>query len=167
MPNNPKAIYWDACVFLSYVNDMPERMPTLESLLESAAASNGAAKLYTSTLSHAEVAFSSSEQKQKRLTPEVEERINALWAAPGIVSVEPTEDIARAARSLIRQSMPQGQSLKPLDAIHLATAQWLSSEGFNLDEFHTYDKRLFGYASLIDVPIHEPRVAQPRLIVPA
>ena len=59
------AIYWDANVFLSYVNGMPEHLPTLDTLLEGSASGN--IKIYTSTLSVAEVAFATSEREQRTL----------------------------------------------------------------------------------------------------
>ena len=72
------AIYWDANVFLSYVNGMPEHLPTLDALLESSA-SGGGIRIYTSTLSVAEVAFAASEQKQGTLDSTMEQKIDGLW----------------------------------------------------------------------------------------
>ena len=46
MPDTPSIIYWGSCVFLSYVNGYPERIPTLEALLERSA--RGEFELYTS-----------------------------------------------------------------------------------------------------------------------
>jgi hypothetical protein len=33
MPEEPKRIYWDSCVFLLYIEGTPEWMPILDSLL--------------------------------------------------------------------------------------------------------------------------------------
>ena len=35
MADGRRIVYWDACVFLSYVNEVADRMPTLEGLLAS------------------------------------------------------------------------------------------------------------------------------------
>ena len=72
MPDTPTIIYWDSSAFLSYVNEHPDRISTLEALLESSA--NGTIELYTSTISHVEVAFGASEQQRRRLDPEIERK---------------------------------------------------------------------------------------------
>ena len=47
--------------------------------------------------------------------------------------------------------MPNEWSLKPMDAIHLATAQHLS-----VDAFHTYDGKLEKYQPGLGLKIEEP-----------
>ena len=163
MPDARKVIYWDSCVFLSYVNEMQDRMPVLDELLESS--SGGAVKLHTSTLTHVEVSFAAAEQRKRALDPQVEQRINALWSDPkAVVSVEYHDGIGQIAKGLIRNAITRGWSLKPLDAIHLSTAQWLVSEGLTVEEFHTYEKRLRKYEALVDFSIHEPYIQSPRLL---
>lgn len=165
MPGSLKNIYWDSNVFISYVNAIPERLSVLEALLEDSARDNGSIRLYTSTLAHTEVAFGISEQQNRRLDPAVEQRIDGLWLDTGTVnSVELQREIALLARGLIRQAVAKGWSLKPPDAIHLATAQWLSSIGLAVEEFHTYDQRLFRYASFVGFDIREPHTRQPRML---
>ena len=155
-------IYWDANPFLSYVNDYPGRMPTLDALLDSAA--RGGIKIYTSALSQVEVAFAASEQKRRVLDPREEQKIDALWSDLDVVEVvEYHNGIGRQARALIREGVTRGWSLKPLDAIHLATAQWLVSSGFAVDEFHTYDGGLEKYAALVGFRICEPYTPQPKM----
>ena len=163
MPDTPTIIYWDSSAFLSYVNEHPDRISTLEVLLESSA--NGTIELYTSTISHVEVAFGASEQQRRRLDPEIERQINSLWADPKVVvSVEYHGRIGQIARDLMREAVTRDWSLKPIDAIHLATAQWLASLGGEIDEFHTYDARLFRYSPIVNFSICEPRTLQPRMI---
>ena len=163
MPDTPAILYWDSSAFLSYVNEIPDRIPTLEALLESSA--NGIIELYTSTISHVEVAFGASEQQQRRLDPEIEQQIDSLWSDPKVVvSVEYHGRIGQTARDLMRHAVTRGWSVKPLDAIHLATAQWLSSLGIEIDEFHTYDTRLFKYVPIVDFNVCEPHTLQPRMI---
>ena len=163
MPDNHTDIYWDACVSLSYVNEHPDRMPTLEALLENSAV--GSIKIYTSALSQVEVAFAASEQMRKALDIQEEERIDSLWSDPDTIAlVEYHDSIGRQARALMRDAITRGWSLKPLDAIHLATAQWLIGVGFSVSEFHTYDSRLERYGPLVGFRICEPYTPQPRMI---
>lgn len=157
------AIYWDANAFLSYINEFSERMPVLEALLGSSA--GGGIQIYTSALSQVEVAFAASEQQQKVLDSAAERKINRLWDDPrAVVLVEYHDGIGRDARSLIRDAITYGWSLKPLDAIHLATARWLSRLGYQVAEFHTYDHALHKYNSLAGFQICEPYSAQPSMI---
>ena len=51
-----------------------------------------------------------------------------------------------------------------MDAIHLATAQWLADNGTEIDEFHTYDRGLDKYAALVGFKICEPYTAEPRML---
>ena len=156
-------IYWDANPFLSYINEYPDRMPALDALLDSSA--NGSVTIYTSALSQVEVAFAASEQKRRALDPQEEQKIDALWSDPGAVAlVEYHDGIGRQARALMRDAVTHGWSLKPLDAVHLATAMWLAQAGFQVDEFHTYDGALEKYATIVGFTICEPRTAQPRMI---
>ncbi len=76
--------------------------------------------------------------------------------------VEFHSDIAKEARTLIREALTRKWSLKPLDAIHLATARWLSKAGLSIDEFHTYDKGIFKYGSVVGFKIVEPNTQTPR-----
>ncbi len=163
MPDRKMDIYWDANPFLSYVNEHPGRMPTLGALLENNA--GGGVNTYTSSLSQVEVAFAASEQQRRALDPQEEQKIASLWSAPDAVSlVEYHNDIGQEARTLIRGAITRGWSLKPLDAIHLATAQWLSNVGFTITEFHTYDRALDKYGQIVGFRICEPYTAQPSMI---
>ena len=67
------------------------------------------------------------------------------------------------APKIIYEGLPKGRRLKPMDAIHLATAQWLSSAGLRVEEFHTYDQGLFRYNSELGFQIVEPRIENPRM----
>ena len=164
MPDTRKILYWDSCVFLSYVNEMQDRMPVLDALLESNH-SGGTVKLYTSMLTQVEVSFAASEQQKQILDPQVEQRITSLWSDPeAVVSVEYHDGIGQVAKGLIREAITRGWSLKPLDAIHLATAQWLASVGLQVEEFHTYDDRLWKYGPIVGFCIGEPYTQAPKLL---
>jgi predicted nucleic acid-binding protein len=159
MPDGPPRIYWDACVFLSYINAIPDRMPTLEDLLQQS--SQGTIEIITSSISIVEVAWEASEKAKRELSQEIEDRIDTLWSnRETIMVVEYHELIAKDARTLMRNGIPQGWSLKPMDAIHFATAQRLS-----VSQFHTYDKTIPTYQSLVGFQIREPFVEQGKLFV--
>ena len=163
MPDSPKAIYWDSCVSLSYINAVPARIQALDSLLDDCA--KGLISLYTSDISRVEVAFAVSEKEQRVLDPETERRIDSLWNDPKIFTmVEFHSDIAKEARTLMRQAIPNGWSLKPLDAMHLATASWLSKAGVAIEEFHTYDGSLTKYGAIVGFRVSEPTITNPRLL---
>ena len=163
MPDDPQIIYWDANNFLSYINEHPDRMPVLEALLENS--TTGSIQLYTSEVSRVEVAFALVERQRRALDSQTEELIDSLWADTATITmVEYHSGISSVARGLMRQAVPHDWSLKPLDAIHLATAQWLLNVGIQVEEFHTYDKSLEKYGSLVGFKICEPYTANPRMI---
>ena len=163
MPSAAKAIYWDSNCFLSYVDAAPDRIDALETLLASSA--GGETWLYTSAISQVEVAFGASERKRQALDPNVERQINSLWADPEVVAVVDYHSfIGEIAKGMIRDAVARGWSLKPVDAIQLATAQWLRSEGVAINEFHTYDRNLFRFADICGFRILEPYIEQPNLL---
>lgn len=67
---------------------------------------------------------------------------------------------ARDARSLIRGAVADGLSLKPGDAVHLA-----SGRAIGCAEFHTYSKDLPRFSALTGLTIIEPYIAQGQLPV--
>jgi len=82
-----------------------------------------------------------------------------LWEAnPVIDIVEFHDEIATLARDLIRDAMSRSWGLTPIDAIHLATAQW-----YKVHEFHTYDGGLEKYSENIGFQVCEPYVLQSKL----
>ena len=164
MPDSRKAIYWDSNCWLSYINAIPDRLSVLDALLDASSTESGGIRLYTFALSKVEVAFSATEQNKKALDRETEQRIESLWGDPdAVVLVEFHDGIANSARDLIRGAITQGRSLKPLDAIHLATAKWLSDRGNLVDEFHTYDSQLLKWSQTLDFNGIRPYAPQPRM----
>lgn len=158
MPSNPSRIYWDSCVFLSYLDAIPERMPTLDALLYRAQ-TDSQLEIVTSTVSVVEVAFATDERGKDQLRAEELEKIEAFWADSSAFRLaEFHRLIATDARGLIRAAVAQGLSLKPMDAVHLATAQRLG-----VQDFHTYDERLFRFDRLFNFPIRHPFTEQLRL----
>lgn len=160
MPSPRRHIYWDAPVWLSYINGDADRLPTLDALLANSSSSNGTIEIHTSTVSLVEVAFAKAEQDKKALDLTVEQQIDELWADRAALKlVELHEAITREARQIIRLAMTRGWSLKPIDAIHLATAKCSQCE-----EFHTYDAPLLKYSNDVGFPIVEPHTQQPKLL---
>jgi len=155
MADEIRRIYWDACVFLSYINEVASRVEVIDELLNKARAREF--ELLTSSLSHAEVAFASIEKERGRLDPDIENKIDELWR-PGspVTTVEFYDLIGIEARTLMRQGIAQGWGLlRPADAMHLATARRMQ-----VAEMHTYDERLLKWNGHVAFPIQEPFVAQ-------
>jgi predicted nucleic acid-binding protein len=159
MPGKLRLLYWDSCVFLSYINADPGRIDTLDAILDEIYKSNGEMKIVTSILTKIEVAGAAIEYSTRILSSAVEQKIDALWNDESVIGlIELHDGIAMRARELMRQALTQGWSLKPPDAIHLASAQWLGVE-----ELHTYDDKLPRYGTMIGCKICEPYITQLRL----
>ena len=142
--------YWDACVFLSAINGNDDRVHIIEAILEDCDLGN--VEVYTSMLSITEVAFAEAEKATKILNSEVEKNIEALWLPPSPIKlVEIHEFVLRDARKLMRLAIEKGFSLKPADAIHLATSQRL-----DINAIHTYEPRWFKYQDIISRKITFP-----------
>lgn len=155
MPDEPRRIYWDANVPLSYLNGVADRVPVIDELFRQARA--GEIELLTSTISRVEVAYIQGEEKAGALDEQAEAAIDALWS-PGapIKTVELYDLIENKARALIRQGISQDWGkLKPMDAIHLATAQQMA-----VVEFHTYCKKLHKWDGKIGFSVTNPQIAQ-------
>ena len=154
----PTRYYWDACVFLYVIDANPNHMPILKAMLEDC--DKGEIEIYTSTLSITEVAFAQAEKDIQFLDPAIEEKIDKLWFPPSPIKlVEIHTFITFKAKILIRNAVTRGWSLKPADAIHLATAQ-----DADIFECHTYDNEwLDKYFKLVTYKITQPHTTTPFL----
>jgi predicted nucleic acid-binding protein len=158
MPDR-KRVYWDACVFLRYVNDDKDSAPTIDQILQQAEKLNSGIQIVTSIISLTEVSGGIEYQGRVLLTQEIEDRVNKLWEDRRTINlVEYFELIALEARSLIRRSREKRWGLKPIDAIHLATAKYIKA-----DEVHTFDEHLEKYCEFIGINICKPTLPQPPL----
>jgi len=158
MANESPSPYWDSSVFLAYINGEPARLPIIDSLLQEIEQEQSR-RIYTSTISRVEVAFAAVEARSAVLDAQTMADIDALWDDRSVVEVvELHDEIALAARGLMREAVGRGWALKPLDAVHLATARWL-----DVAEFHTYDTPLQKYKDLVNFRIIEPYALQGRL----
>lgn len=150
MPDKPR-FYWDACVFLSYINENEDRISDISSLLEHARKQE--IEIVTSTVSVVEVAFAATEQQDSALSEEAEAKINKLWEASSPIKlVEFHVLIAEEAKDLMRVGIPLGWRLKSKDAVHLATAERLG-----VTELHTYDNSLDKWSSKVSYNVSRPR----------
>jgi predicted nucleic acid-binding protein len=160
MPDRPTKIYWDACVFLSFINGEPEeRVNVIQQLMEEA--STGKHEIVTSAVSIVEVAFGKAEQDGHAPNQETLEKIEQFWLPDSPIRLmEFHRLVARDARDLVRLAAITAEevSLKPLDAIHLASAQRLE-----VGDFHTYDGNLLKRSGSLGFPIQHPWTAAPRL----
>ena len=163
MPNKSRVLYWDSSVFLSWVNEIPSRVPIILDIHAEIMESDNSL-VYTSVESIVEVTHADSERENHALDPNVEEILIGMWEDTSFVTiVEHIPHIAEIARRLMRDAIPQGWILKPKDAIHLATAMWLDKNVRRIDELHTYDKNLPKYEAMIGIHICEPYVLQARM----
>jgi predicted nucleic acid-binding protein len=142
--------YWDACVFLSGIEETLDRRPIIENILEDC--ENGNVEIYTSLLTVCEVAFAKAEKDRKVLDPDIERKIDRLWSPPSPVKlVEIDQLTVLDARDLIRETVPYECILKPPDAIHLVSAKRMG-----VTEFHTYDDKLGKFSEMMGYRIRKP-----------
>ena len=123
-----RKVYFDSCVFLSYINGDIDRLPHIDALFDEIT-SHGT-EVYTSELSIVEVAFGQIEQTQQAPSPDIEKRIDSLWL-PGspILLVEYYRLIGDDAKALMRLGLTKGWTgLRAMDAIHLSTARRMQAE---------------------------------------
>ena len=157
MPDDPRMVYWDSCIFLHYIEGTKEWMPILDSLIDEAS-TTGELVIVTSTVSITEVAFAKVEKSGRALDPAVEADIDGLWADRSAIRlVEFDQVIARAGRTLLRRAIEIGRSLKPMDAIHLATAELMQ-----VAELHTTDDTLKTWNDL-GFSVQDPYTQRPKL----
>ena len=148
--------YWDACVFLSFIEGQEDRVPDIRALLSEA--ERGLRSIVTSMYTIAEVAFAASERTG--LDPAVEAKIDKLWRPPSpVILADFHLGIAEQARTLMRRALEHGWKLKPGDAIHLATAVEVGAQvlvTYNLADFSRW-------APVLNLRVEAPHADQPEL----
>lgn len=158
-----RALYWDACVFLSLINEHPDRAHTIETILHETRLDSNSI-IYTSSDSIVEVAHAAQEKMDHRLSNEILDKIDSMFGDESVVRiVDNGSHIAYIARDIVRDAIPQGWSLKPKDATHLATAQWINKRVQPLAYFHTYDDRLEKFQAMIGIHVCEPEEQAPTM----
>lgn len=162
MPRLLTYIYWDSCVFVDYINGEPTRLPEIDAVLKEVGRDDSR-QILTSSVAKVEVAYGSEERTNEALDLAVEANIDALWQDSSVIGIVDFHDeIARMARDLIRYGVSQRWSLKPMDAIHLASAQWVGGL-VNVTEIHTYDGEWDKFEPSVGCRICRPHVVQPQL----
>lgn len=148
--------YWDACLFLDYFDASPRGIAVVKPFVDEAR--RRGERILTSSLSLTEVAFTKLEAEAQQLDPVVEPALDALFFDSDLVQLIPfDEDIALLARRLVRQTVPQPSRLKPIDAIHLASARFAGAE-----MIWTFDQKLINRAAeLVDIPAMIPQPPMP------
>jgi predicted nucleic acid-binding protein len=164
MTDSPKYLYWDTSVILSYLKRTEGRWLTLHSLITEIEQSNRTRKIVTSQITHAETVYVEFDEGQG-FSLEDESKLDNFWSDYNIIAfIEVNLEITRLARELKRYAKEQGWKLKLVDAIHLASAQWISQFSSNTIVFHTYDLGDFQkFSTRVPFPIGEPIVTQPPL----
>lgn len=149
-------VYWDACVFLSYVNELEGRVENIDALFEEGRQKR--IEIVTSSISITEVSFGALEQGA--LDPATDAKIDKLWMPPSPVQVvEFYRPIAYRAKELVRRGLNENRKLKPMDAIHLGTALQLDSQ-----ELNTYDGDLLRWNPHVpELLIRQPIATSPQL----
>ncbi len=149
MRTTTRTVCWDACTFLSLIEETPDRVRDLRAVLHEAIEKE--IRLIASSICITEVAFSAAE-RAGGLSEEVERKIAKLWLLGSPVQVvDYSPLIARKAQVLLRKKLETGLHLKPLDAIHIATAMQERAT-----ELHTYDRRLWAWSDQVDLSIKNP-----------
>jgi len=125
-----ETIYWDACVFLTYLMDesRTDYNPTdLNAWIE--AFDKGEAKLVTSVITRVEILDVDADQQGKQ-------RFLDAFVPPRAQMIQVTPPIATLAHEIRNHTKPQDEpTLSTPDAIHLATALI-----YDAGQFHTSDR---------------------------
>lgn len=159
MTSRQSRVYLDANVLIAFVANEQDRADVIEAVLEDAR--DEKIELFTSVLSIAEVAFISTDQPG--VDPlDSEEAIDQLWVpASPITMADVSIRVVREARAIIRKSRgPATRTVKPADAIHLASAA-IS----RCDRFFTYEgeSTRAQWQGLTGLNVVEPFLDEPRL----
>lgn len=127
---DPKKVYWDACTWLSLINQQAGRAECCRYVISEARAGN--IEIWTSAFTLAEVFKKSiGDGKPLSLDESKDLEFEQYIQQDFLVVVQVDVDVGVLARRLLRK---HPKLRKPADGIHLATAVL-----YNLDEFHTYD----------------------------
>jgi predicted nucleic acid-binding protein len=150
-------LYWDSCVLLAYLKGEAERLSKIEPILDDA--HDGKIEIVTSTISITEVAYV-KDAALPASDAELDKKIEEFWHSVPVRLVEFFDLIAQDAAQLVRNANRRSFRLRPMDAIHLATAQRMG-----VDEFNTYEApaKRKKWAGLTGLLVQEPDPRQPQL----
>lgn len=164
-PTSRTFLYWDACVFLSFVKKEPWNIGVLDAIWDDVTKTRGLA-IVTSSISIVEVAYAAHHGQHERSTPEGLTAIDSLWNSRQVQVVESFPQLLYSARQLIRDALGAGiKTPTANDALHLATANWLNQQVGQVLGFQTYEPALAAYNPLLSVNVGRPTTLQPKLVV--
>lgn len=126
----PKKFYWDACIWISLINEEEPISSRCKALIEMAR--RGLVEIWTSSISLAEVYKKKCDGDIVSITEEKDSNFENFIEQDFLVVVQVDHRVGIYARRLLRSN---SILRKPNDAIHLASAALN-----NLDEFHTSDR---------------------------
>ena len=148
-------IYWDSDCFLGHFQDEKGKVEKCDGVLQRA--DRGDVIIVTSALTIAEVLWM---RGAPRITKDKAEIVQKFFRRSYIRVYNVTRKIAESAQVLVWD-----HSIKPKDAIHVATAIYLT-----VDVLETFDESLIGKSGTVGTPlllIREPQTsAQGRLEFP-
>jgi predicted nucleic acid-binding protein len=151
MVERRRTIYWDSSLFLHLLAGDRDVVPVLVRMIDEIQRTDRF-RIVTSTFSIVEVAFLLDERANGRLTPDFEATVDRLWADTTLLRLaEFDQETGRLARGYTRAAVADGRALKPIDAIHLATATIVGAE-----VVLTTDERLVKRGREVGVPIGPP-----------
>jgi predicted nucleic acid-binding protein len=127
----PKRVYWDACAWIGFINEEPEKILPLRHIWE--AAQRAEYEIWTSVYSYLEVLKIKAPSGDPISVAESNRRVDDMFQQAHVKRVALDTEIARFARQVKQTHHDAGLKSRP-DAIHVATAAY-----YNLDEFHTWD----------------------------
>jgi predicted nucleic acid-binding protein len=150
---NLQYFYWDACPFCALFNREEGWAENCRQVLKSAESKE--IKIITSAITLSEVI---RVKDMQRISQGQEAILHDFFQHEYIIIVSADLFVATKARRLIHEF----PSLKPMDAIHLATAIRAK-----VAEMHTYDDKLLALSEKIGIPplrICRPSIPNPPLI---
>jgi predicted nucleic acid-binding protein len=159
-----RRLYWDSCTWISLIGNetavplnsggTENRAAMARSVLDDA--QRGAAEIVTSALTLAEVNRISANSGG---LADTEDKLAAFFENDFIIVSMLDRRIGEMARKLMQKGLP---GLKPLDAVHLASALVA-----NVDEMHSFDDDLLDLSEKIDKLDGKPlKISKPALSGP-
>jgi predicted nucleic acid-binding protein len=135
MANPPKPLYWDTDVFIHRFQKTPEHIDILTQLTD--AAERGEIVFVQSTFTIAELV---KDPEGEKLTDAQETLIEDFFENDFVIVRTLTEQIALLSRKIARE-----YSIKPGDAVHVATALF-----WKVPILHTFDNKLLNKKKLME-----------------
>jgi len=122
--------YWDACAWIGFINNEPNKTIPLRVIWDRAVA--GECKILTSTYSYMEVIYGINALGEPYPPEQNDAIVFDMLAQPHVDRIQFDTEVAKMARALKRKYHPV-LGKRP-DAVHLASACY-----HNVTELHTFD----------------------------